>query len=302
MLFKNARLYRFDSPADVPAAERLTSSLEAALFSPCSALQPESIGFVGPILEDETVHVQGDGLLLRLRRQEKVLPAAALNELLEERAVAFEARTGRAPRRTERRDLKDELRTELLPRALARSTFTWIAIDRRSGWLAIDTASASAAERAVDALRDALGGLAVTPLAFADGIPGLLARLLLGERVAGLEIGEHCLLSDPLHDTTDVRYRNADLDDPQLRAQVKAGFKPTALELVWRDQLRFIMNADAALTRIRSLETFDETSPQPGPDNGDDDAAVSAAADFALLHLTLRAVLDDLAAQLGGLA
>ncbi len=310
MLFRNARLFHFDADAEIPSLARLEPALAEHPFVPCSRLQGDAMGFVPAAGEDGLVVAAGDALLLRLRRQQKVLPAAALNERLEDAERAFEARTGRRPGARERRDLKDELRGRLLPGALTRSTYTWLCIDPAERALVVDAAGAPAAERAVDCLRNALGSLTVTPWEFPRGPATLFSRLLLGERIEGLWHGEQCVLRDPLHDTSEVRYRNADLDDAQLRAQLRAGMVPSALELIWRQRARFVMHADAALTRLRSLE-FD--GPAGGDERraaagaaaeepqapADDDHRESVTADFLLLQMTLRGILDDLARVLG---
>lgn len=302
MLFRNVRLYRFDADAEVPSAEMLDAALAEHAFAPCSRLQAESMGFVPPAGDGGIVLTAGDLMLLRLRRQQKVLPAGAVNERLEESERAFEARTGRRPRPKERRDLKDELRSRLLPGALTRSSYAGLYIDPAERIVAVDAAAAAAAERVLEHLRSVLGGLAVVPLAFERGPSALFARVLLGEQIDGLVLGEHCVLRDPLQDSSEVRYRNADLDDPQLRAQVRAGMVPNALEMIWRDRVRFVMHADAAFTRLRSLE-FDAPAAD-GDDFGEDDSESLAsdggdeearmAADCLLLHMTLRGLLDDL--------
>lgn len=302
MLFRNARLFRFEADAEMPGADALEAALADEPFSPCARAQAESTGFVPPADDAGFVLSVGDLRLLRLRRQQKVLPAAALNERLADAERAFEARTGRRPRAKERRDLKDELRSRLLPGALTRSSYTWMYIDPSRRVLVVEAAAAPAAERAVERLRAVLGSLLVVPFEFARGPSTLFARLLLGERISGFGLGEHCVLRDPLHDTSEVRYRNADLDDPQLRAQVRGGMVPNALELTWRGRARFVMHADCAFTRLRSLE-FDAASGGDEASVGaaaeaDDDAAVDdgerTAADCLLLHMTLRGILDDL--------
>ena len=336
MLFRNARIYLF-SEGEPPNLSALEAALSACEFRPCGAMDAESDGFaevlpapvapaaIGAAMDSgaaaSPVDVPGamvldvnDAVLLRHRHQQKILPATAVNELLDERAVQFENRTGRRPRARERRELRDDLRSELLPRALTRSTMTWLCIDLKSGWLAVDASVASRAERVLDSLREALGSLQVVPLAFNEPASGLLTQLLLGETSPLFTIGDQCRLTDPLHDVTDVRYRNADLTDANLRAQIRTGFKPTAAELIWRAQLSLVLDSEPCIQRLRDLASpeddfdagalvTDGSSSESTPAGGSaDDPSGNLAGDFAYCHLTLRALLDDLATALGGLA
>src|SRR5690606_40407669 len=62
--------------------------------------------------------------LLRLRTQTRLLPAAALNEALEVRIAEYRERMQQEPPRRVKRQLKDQTRDELLPKALLKSQRT----------------------------------------------------------------------------------------------------------------------------------------------------------------------------------
>ena len=92
-------------------------------FKPCPAYSEKSVGFEPPIeiLEDLLCRRLSGVDLLQLRYQTKLLPPSVIKEALAERVIDFERRTARPPARGEKRELKEEVYSELLPKALLKS-------------------------------------------------------------------------------------------------------------------------------------------------------------------------------------
>ena len=93
-------------------------------FLPCAKSQALSAGWVPPLGEEseELVHAAAGRMLLKLKREEKLLPSTVVRELLEEKVAAIESEQGRKVYRKERLSLKDEIVQDCLPRAFSRST------------------------------------------------------------------------------------------------------------------------------------------------------------------------------------
>ena len=74
-----------------------------------TASQALALGWVPPLGEESgpLVHAAAGRLLLRMRREEKLLPAAVVREQLQERIAAIESAQGRVVYRRERLSLKD---------------------------------------------------------------------------------------------------------------------------------------------------------------------------------------------------
>ncbi|MCH1550487.1 MAG: recombination-associated protein RdgC, partial [Pseudomonadales bacterium] len=155
-MIKNLRFYRVHS--DWPEDEASCSAqLENAAFRPCSAFSERSMGFEPPVdnAGDLFCRYLAGADLLQLRLQSRVLPLAAVKEALIERVTLFVNRTGRDPSRKEKRDLKEEIYGELLPKALLKSDRISAFYLRTDKILAIATPSATNAERLLDTLRAA---------------------------------------------------------------------------------------------------------------------------------------------------
>tara|TARA_R110002124_G_scaffold192649_1_gene359801 strand:+ start:4166 stop:4456 length:291 start_codon:yes stop_codon:yes gene_type:complete len=76
-----------------------------------------------------------------------LLPAAAVKELVEERAAEMEKASGSPLRQAEKKLLKEQVYEELLPTALKRTGHFLVAIDIKRNWILVDAASRKKAER-----------------------------------------------------------------------------------------------------------------------------------------------------------
>ena len=155
MWFKNLRAYRLTNPFDL-SPEQLGEQLEAHAFQPCAKSQALSAGWVSPLGEEssELVHAAGGRMLLKLKREEKLLPSTVVREQLEEKVAAIESDQGRKVYRKERLSLKDEIIQDCLPRAFSRSSGVSAYIDTRANWIFVDAASAARAEELLNGKSD----------------------------------------------------------------------------------------------------------------------------------------------------
>ena len=121
----------------------------------------------------------GRFLLLCARKQERLLPSAAVAEAVDERIAEIETGEARDVGRTERRALREQVVTEMLPRAFTRSRRTLLYIDTESGWLVVDAGSEQA-EEVISMLRETLGTLPARAPGTASVARGRFHRLVAG--------------------------------------------------------------------------------------------------------------------------
>jgi len=301
MWFRNLRIWQLDAPWSITAAD-LSAALDSIRFAPCAPGQLETLGFEPPVaeLEDELVREVAGRQLLRARRQERILPMAAVNEVLPERIAAIEAREGGPVRGARRRELADEVRAELVPKALLKSSRQWLLVDPEHGLVIMDTAIAARGEAMLTLLRGALGSLPLRPLAFAHPIDGVLTSWLRSRELpTGLELGDWCDLQDPQDTRNKVRFRGQSLAEDEVIATLDRGLRVTAAELLWDagdvDPLRVVLSEDGAMRRVHL--------PNPEADAGSDESeAARLDADLALLGPTLTRFFETLFPAFGGRA
>lgn len=98
-----------------------------ALLKPVGPLEMNSRGFISPFGREEKEqfsHRIEEHLWLTVGGEDKILPGAVVNDLLERKLEEIESNEGRRPGGRERKRMKDDLLHELLPRAFVRTRAT----------------------------------------------------------------------------------------------------------------------------------------------------------------------------------
>lgn len=291
-MFKNVRLFKLDDPSAVDL-DLIEERLAERRFRPCGPLETVTLGWAPPLGDGATAlaHQVADCLLVCARRQERLLPSSVVAESLDEKIAEIEDREARTLGRKERRQVRDDVMLELLPRAFTRSRRVCAYLDRQTGWLLVDAASAKAAEEVVDLLRDTLGSLPVHLPRPTQPPELLMTRWVTeGELPMGLELGDECELRDAQDERALVRCRGHDLACEEISTHLRSGKKVTKLALAWREGLAFILQEDLSLKRLR----FSDELLEAGLDQGLEDEAARLDAEFILMTGELRGLLERL--------
>ncbi|RLA46400.1 MAG: recombination-associated protein RdgC [Gammaproteobacteria bacterium] len=298
MWFKNIRAYRLTSSFDL-SPEQLGEKLAQRGFQPCARSQAQSAGWVPPLGEEssELVHAAGGRMLLKLKREERLLPATVVREQLEEKVAAIEAQQGRKVYRKERLTMKDEIVADCLPRAFTRSTGVYAYIDTRANWIFVDAASAGRAEELLNLLRECIGSFPVllpqVNNAPAATMTGWLVHRNLPDDFA---LGEECELRDPGDEGGVVRCRGIDLLSEEVETHLRAGKQVARLSLSWEERLSLVLAEDLCLRRLKfSDELMKENEAIPEADN-----AARLDADFVLMSEAVTSLQERILVLFGG--
>lgn len=290
MWFKNLRLYRLTDDWTVNE-DRLNEALAQFPFTGLSALQESTFGWVPPFGDSNLLCESVAGrLFMAAQIQEKLLPASVLKEHLEEKIVAVEEAEGRRPGRKEKEALKEAIRAELLPRAFHKTRRVSLWIDPSRHWLVLNAASEKTADEVTAQLRDAIGSLPIVPLGKLIAGGDLLTAWYHdpARRPEGTELSadlELVMAQDP---TVKARYRNLDLDAPEIRHSLDSGMRIRQLGIVMNDQCQAVIDDAFALKRLKYSDTLVES-------NGDSD---DPRTDTLLMSDTLTAWLTALEPQI----
>lgn len=294
-MFKNARIYRLGTPFghDAVALEAL---LAARRFRPCGPVETAAMGWTAPLGEETAALVHGVGacLLLCARKQERLLPSAAVAEAVDERIAEIETGEARDVGRAERRALREQVVTEMLPRAFTRSRRTLLYVDTQTHWLVVDAGSEKQAEEVLSLLRQTLETLPAKPAAPQRPPAGLLtAWLLEGGAPADFVPADACELRDAEDSGSVIRCKGQDLGSDEILNHLRAGMQVVKLALDWDERLSFVLAEDLSLKRLRVGEALLDDL-----DAGDDPAA-RLDAEFALMALQLRELIARLDSLFG---
>ncbi len=299
MFFKNARIYQFVRPLE-QSAEQVEELLREFAFSPCGPQDASRSGWVPPLGERSSAltFVANNCLLLCLRTQERVLPAAVINEALAAKIKEVETEQGRTVGRKERRDLKQELTFELMPKAMTRSTPLRAYIDFALNHIVVDAASMTKAENLLSVLRESLGSLPVVPLAGKSHHETVMTNWLKTNSKPRFDVGGDCELQDQSEKQSVIRCKNQDLSTEEILNHIDAGMMVTKLSLAHSDAMEFTVNDELALSRIK----FKDVVHEKVEGENAQDATEHYAASFQIMTGEFRLMLRLLLEVFGGQA
>lgn len=298
MWFKSIQAYRFTKPFNL-TAEALNEQLAEHAFVPCGSQDLKRMGWVPPLGRhgSEFVHAANGYLMVCLKRQDKLLPPAVVNEELEEKALAIEENEARKLPRKERMNLKDEIIFSLLPKAFARSSLQFAYISPKDNTLVVDASSAKRAEELLSELRDAIGSLSVIPLtAKNQPIDVMTTWLNNAQSDEGFVLGEECELRDNADIKSIIRCKNQDLAAAEIVNHLKTGMHVSKLALAWRERIECVIDENLGIKRLRFSDLLHEKATEVEAD----DAAQQFDVDFSIMSLELSGFLKSLISAMGG--
>lgn len=298
MWFKHLHLYRVHD-SDILPLDQLSDMLAEHRFHPVGPHEARRYGWSAPAGRgsDKLVHEVQGHRMIRLAEQQRLLPSSVIKEELEERCAELEAKQGFPPRRRERQTLKEALIEELLPQAFARTVMTELWWDTRQRLIGINCASVKRAESVLDALRQTLGSLKVTPLAVREPVARTMTGWLTdpSSRPDSLVIGDQIELRG--NDEGIIRARAMDLDGDEIQTALVAGRQASKLAIQIEGMLGLTLQEDLALKSL----AFDDTLLDEASDTEDDgDPELRLDTDLALMAGALSFAVQQLIGWLGG--
>ena len=298
MFFRKLTLFRF-SPAVADDLQRLDQVLPDHALRPVGGLEMFTRGFVPPVgraADAPLTHSVGHFTLFTVGGQDKMLPASVVNGELQRKVQKITEEEGRKVGGRERRRIKEDLFTELLPRAFVQESRLSGYMDPAGGWLVLDTASRKAAENALTQLREALGSFPAVPLAPEEGPRVLLTDWLAnGTLPSGLQLGDECELRDPASTTgAIIRARRQDMHSDEIKEHLLNGKQVFQLGLVFDERISFVLGEDLVVRKLKFLDVVLDAM-----GDSHEDANAEADASFALMTLELERLLGRMAEWFG---
>jgi recombination associated protein RdgC len=290
-IIKNAWIYGCPLPAQLDA--KSVEALEAWLFQPPAASQKQSMGFVPNSSTGELVTQLPDtGWSLKVRIDEKVLPASAVNKRVDEQVSDIEQRQDRKVYRKERLQIKDDVVASMLSVAFIKTRHVNVFYDSAMKLLTVATGSRSDAESVVTMLRHCMGSLRAIPLHI-EGLQHLLtdgARRMIEAnlytshfRLGNFFVfGDFIQLESPLSGNR-IAVKSGDgemFSSEGIGQAIESGYQVSAAVLVGTG-CRFKMTPQQALKSI----VFDDPVDPP---EDDQDAAMAWLSQAVLEVATLR--------------
>lgn len=264
---------------------------------PCGPFDRSTDGFIDPC--DHSIaplmHTIGEYSLICWQTEERILPSSVVLDALQTRLDELEETTGFRPGRKETREIREQIETELLPRAFIQKKRTYAAIT--DDYLIIDTASATRADSFIAALQTALGELPLLLLATHQRpAHGMTQWLALGECPDVFDIARSCVLESIDDESGKIQYKNMNLDADDIRERISGNHTVTKLELTFDNRMSFHLNDGMVLTKLALLDVVKEQVAQ-----GEDKQSLFDSEWLVSIDSTKEAI-DAVIRALGGMA
>ncbi len=295
MWFKNLYVFAFTRPFEW-SEQDLEKHLSEHLFTPCGSTELAHTGWVNALGKhgNSTVHTANGDFLLCARKEEKMLPAAVIKDLIEEKMALLEQEQGRKATKKEKEQFKEDITFELLPRAFSRITDTHGYISPKNNIIVINSGSRGKAEDFLALLRKVLGTLPVTSfnpeVAIDETMTNWLTEQSLGSQ---FQLGMEAELNALGDDGAIIRVKNQDLNSDEIKAHLDAEKYVVKVALEWDESLSFILCDDLAIKRLKFFDVLQEQN----DDIDSDDVLTKIDADFTLMAGEINRLIIALLAE-----
>ena len=290
--FKNAIIYQLnnDTLLDKNAIEKAIKSVP---FTPCGNIDTMKMGWVSPYNDnyhdDFIIDMQGH-LLLRIKKETKLLPAPVIKQALLEKIDKQEQALSRKLTKNEKATLKDEVMIDLMPRAFSKYNHYWLWIDTINKRIILDTSSFKQAEDILAILRKELGVLALTPLSIEKPLEQIMTTWVKEKlNFAPFILGDQVELKDPLEGNGIISCKNQDITSDEMMIHFDSGKWITKVKIIDERGVNFIVNNDLTLKRIK----FDSSVLDENEDIGADEFDKKLEADFFIMANLLSTTIND---------
>jgi recombination associated protein RdgC len=295
MFFKNLQVYRLPKNWDMTAG-RLVDALASQAFAPASSNEFLRQGWKSPRGPGEPlVHAVNGQFLLQLATQKKILPAKAVNELVDKKAAELEEQQGFAPGKKARKELKERATDELLPRALSVTNHVHAWIDPVNGWLVVDSGSPSKADDVIKLLLKAVDKMPLESLRVQRSpVAVMTAWLESDEAPFNFTIDQDATLRATGESKAQVGYKRHTLEVGEMRDHIARGKQCVRLAMTWNSRISFVLTEQLSIQRVKPLDVMKENDAPTFDQNERFDN------DFALMTGEYNRMLSDLVEALGG--
>ncbi|OTQ29758.1 recombination-associated protein RdgC [Gilliamella apicola] len=290
--FKNAIIYQFNNDT-LLNKDAIEKAIKSHLFMPCGNLDTTKMGWVSPYHDnnqnDLIVDMQGH-LLLRIKKETKILPAPVIKQTLLEKIDKQEQDLSRKLTKNEKASLKDEVMIDLMPRAFSKYNHYWLWIDTENKRIVVDCSSFKQAEDILAILRKELGALALTPLSIDKPLEQIMTTWVKEKlNFPPFILGDQAELKDPLEGNGIISCKNQEITSDEMRVHFDSGKWITKMKIVDERGVNFIVNSDLTFKRIK----FDSIILDENEDISSEEFDKRLEADFLIMSKVLSNTIND---------
>lgn len=263
--FKNITLFKLVDDAIINK-EILINNLSKHAFSNDADNNASLKGWVPPFNNDELVYDLNGQYFFALKHTSKILPASVVKEYVAERSVKIEEQQGYKPGRKQLREIKEQIISELLPKAFNKSKVTRIWIDKHNKFMAIDSATSNVIDDIIGLMSKSFEYFPIKQLHTEKSPTAVMTDwLMANEGPDNFSIdGDTQLQSEA--DNSKIKYINAMPPTDVINNHISSGKQCTLLALTWSDRISFVMDENLRLKKIKPLDLLKQSVDHTGKD------------------------------------
>ncbi len=290
MWFKNSHIYQLPKNFKL-SADEIAERLSNKRFITCGRTNDKTIGWVSPIHRNHEylVHAAGGCILFCMRKEQKVIPASAVKEAVEEKITLLQDELGRKIYSKEKKSIKDDIVSMMLPNAFARSTHVRAYFDTMRKLLVIDSSSAAQVDEFYELLIESIGSFGALPLTAAENPSLILNQWILKSPPKEWMLNGEYLLKDPKDDRV-ARFKDHDVSNPFVADLLADGYSTSRLGIQFKEQLSAIIQESLQISSLK----FEQKLLNENDELKGEDALLKFDADFALMTGCLGEFIEEL--------
>lgn len=296
MFFKNIFVFAFTRPFTTAGLE-LNEAMQQHTFTPCGSTELRHFGWGESLGKGSLLVTESSGsILICARSEDKILPAPVIKDAVDLRIEEFEIIEGRTPSKKERKQIKEDVVFQLLPRAFSRITDTHAYINTEENIIVVNASSRGKAEDVLSLLRKTLGTLPVTSINpkidpaetmtdwvrydCMDDKRGIDTIFTLGCEASFMSCGVGAIAT----------VKKQDLDGAEVESHLDAGKYVTKIALEYENSMSLIIHDDLSIKRIKFFDVIAEQN----DDIDSEDIQSKSIADFTLMAGELNRMIRGL--------
>ncbi len=283
MWFKNCHIYQIPDTFEL-SADELAEKLEAQRFKPCAKMVDKSIGWVSPIhrSKDYLIHAAAGCILFCMRKEQKVIPASAIKEALEEKITTMQDELGRKVYSKEKQTIKEDIVSMMLPKAFPRSSHIKAYIDTKNRWLIIDATSPTQVDEFYELLLRSIGSFGAMQFIAEENPASIMHQWIFHGTPQDWTLSGEYLLKEP-KDERVARFKDSNGENHYVADLLKDGYLINRLGIHFKNLLQATMQEDLQIKGIK----FNHELLKENDELDSEDELVKFDADFALMTTAL---------------
>lgn len=252
MWFKNILVYQFD--CDTPLQQWSAGLTEKAL-KPCPPHARFSQGWTHAF-SDEFIHEVAGYAMTCMTKEERLLPRGVIHRVLMEKIEQLETQQARQLKRSEKKQLAEDLEFDLLPKSFCLEKKLFALFDTHRKRLIIDTSSATQAHHLIALLKNSVLGFSFEPMPYPEQLASLFADWVLHPKrlPTSMQLGSECILFDLNNEKKRVQCKGYELPADEVLTLLHQGMAIAELSLIWNERIQFNLTHDFVFKKIKCMD------------------------------------------------